>query len=861
MVFARSSGARARRLTLFCTAVAAGCWPLAAQANDSASLAISAGEPEGFSDLTEERVLLVDVYFGGVRKGETKIRAAPGAVTLLDPAAAVRLLPALADAAAVQSALSAASLPAHARLACASTSDPAKCGRLTPEVAGVIFDRDRFRLDIFVNPRFLAVSDDVGEKYLPPPQKGLAVIDSVGAVFSGRLDGGSSYYNIQDGLLVGSGEGRLRADLSYASQLGLGAERLALELDRPGLRYSAGALWAPGDDISGLRKLIGVGVESQIDTRLDKDELRGSPVVVYLDQRARVDIVRDGRVLGSAIYEAGNQQVDTSNLPDGSYEIVLRIEEPGQPTREERRFFSKSRRIPSPGRMDFFAFAGLQVQDVDRGSLSPSQHPYVSAGAVRRLGRNWALEGDLQASDESASAELAATWLTPLVQVRAAAVADLDGTHGGILQVSSAGSSQLNFNFDIRRIEASRADAGAARRAGPALPADPSARPPVSFTALEPLAVAGSYSQVDGIVSYSLASLRFLGTFSYRDDDAAERARYSIGPSIEWDVLRKGPFTVTLRGDMTATERGSSGFAGVSLRLLGGRSSVTALAGARESDLTGDTLGQGPVAALSGAWSPSFAGGQMALGAGYEHQPKQDDLVLSSQFRHRLGSLTGDLVHTDGPSAATTQYSLGFQTTVAAGAGAVQVAGKTSTQSLIVVRVGGAHAGDTFDVLVNDQRVGTITGAAPLTLAMPAYRAYRVRIRPTGKDLLAYDSSPRAVSLYPGTVAKLDWKVAPVTIKFGRLMAPDGTPVAGASITGKGVWSETDADGYFQIEAPDDAALAVTTKDGRSFAATLPAGRATEGIARLGAVVCCGRPEVRLGALDPLNGPGTEGHE
>ena len=52
------------------------------------------------------------------------------------------------------------------------------------------------------------------------------------------------------------------------------------------------------------------GIESQIDTRLDKDEILGSPVVVYLDQRARVDVMRDGRVLNSAMYEAGNQQVD-----------------------------------------------------------------------------------------------------------------------------------------------------------------------------------------------------------------------------------------------------------------------------------------------------------------------------------------------------------------------------------------------------------------------------------------------------------------------------------------------------------------------------------------------------------------------
>ena len=134
-----------------------------------------------------------------------------------------------------------------------------------------------------------------------------------------------------------------------------------------------------------------------------------------------------------------------------------------------------------------------------------------------------------------------------------------------------------------------------------------------------------------------------------------------------------------------------------------------------------------------------------------------------------------------------------------------------------------------------------------------------MRIRPTGKDLLAYDSSPRTVSLYPGTVAKLAWNVAPVTIKFGRLTAPDGLPVAEASITGKDIWSETDDEGYFQIEAPDGIRLTVTTKEGRSFAMTLPSGQANRGIARLGSIVCCGTDNIRLGALDPLSGPEWRG--
>jgi hypothetical protein len=72
------------------------------------------------------------------------------------------------------------------------------------------------------------------------------------------------------------------------------------------------------------------------------------------------------------------------------------------------------------------------------------------------------------------------------------------------------------------------------------------------------------------------------------------------------------------------------------------------------------------------------------------------------------------------------------------------------------------------------------------------------------------------------------------------------------------VWSETDADGRFQIEVADDARLTVTLADGRSFVTTLPKGQPTDGIARLGDVACSGAAELALAAPRP-NQPSDRG--
>ena len=75
----RTAGGHAhlRRLALGCALLAGGTWLLPAQAKDAAELAISVAEPEGFADLAEAHTLLVDVYFGGVRRGEAERAPVP----------------------------------------------------------------------------------------------------------------------------------------------------------------------------------------------------------------------------------------------------------------------------------------------------------------------------------------------------------------------------------------------------------------------------------------------------------------------------------------------------------------------------------------------------------------------------------------------------------------------------------------------------------------------------------------------------------------------------------------------------------------------------------------------------------------
>ena len=237
-------------LALTCTTPAGAAFAQAAQ-EPLPDITVSA--PEGFADLTEDRTLVVDVFFGGARIGEALVAVTPGSVRFLEAGNVVALLPRLSDPRAVETILSADSLPANAALVCTSSVDQRACGRLSPEQVGVIFDRERFRLDIFINSRLLEVQDDFHDRYLPPPEPGLSMINTISGTASGRTDGGSQYYGLQNQLVLGWGDRRMRADVSLASEVGAGIERLTFEWDRPEQRFLAGALWAPGNGIAGQR--------------------------------------------------------------------------------------------------------------------------------------------------------------------------------------------------------------------------------------------------------------------------------------------------------------------------------------------------------------------------------------------------------------------------------------------------------------------------------------------------------------------------------------------------------------------------------------------------------------------------------
>ena len=100
------------------------------------------------------------------------------------------------------------------------------------------------------------------------------------------------------------------------------------------------------DPLITTESLLGVSWQTSNDAFVDDGQTYGSPVQVFLYAPSKVNVFRDGRLIGTGFYQAGKQQLNTSTFPDGAYTIQIVIESQTGQTTEETQTFVKTSRLP-----------------------------------------------------------------------------------------------------------------------------------------------------------------------------------------------------------------------------------------------------------------------------------------------------------------------------------------------------------------------------------------------------------------------------------------------------------------------------------------------------------------------------------
>ena len=793
----------------------------------SETMLVAKGVPAGFDELASARVTMVDVYFGGRKVGEALAEIEPGALKFRSPSELLSRIPDVTSSPSLLAALH-AKLPTNSGAVC-SAGSAGDCGVLEPEVVGIIYDESRFRVELFINPALLRSPRSGAPVYLPVPDGPLSLTNSFGFNASGALNG-VSVYNVQNRTVIGLRNARLRANTSVASRLGLVVDDLVGEADRGGLRYSAGLFWAPGNEFTGQRRIIGAGVGTQFDTSLDRDSLRGTPLVLFLAQPARVELLVDGRLVSSRSYPGGNIDLDTSALSDGSYTVLIRVHQPNGSIREERRFFVKNAQIAPMGRPLFYAYAGLLANTRAHRPISPSRTFYYQAGAAKRLTNNVALDFAVSGTQHKALIQAGGWLIAGPARLRAAGMVSTSGDTGALIQGTSASDGPLSISFDLRRIWS---------RNGASL--IPLASHVSSFGGPPPSGVqlaTGSYTQATGSVGVRLGTGYLSLVGSYRRDRHAA-PDYSVGPSLSLPVFRRNGMQAVFEASAQRTRTNLSGFAGMRLLMSSGRMSMLSTAGRGfEKDYGGNRSSVSrAVGNFTGQYSHENQDEmRFNVSAGAERTTSASTGFAAATVDSRLGNVRADITH-GFEGRGGTQYNLSVQSGLAFSGDSVALGARDMEQSAIMVSLSGDAPGAAFNLLVDDVVRGRVKVGQRLTLFVPGYRRYKVRIVPADALPIRYDGAAREVTLYPGNVRSLAWRAEIFFTVFGRAVGSNGLPLGNALLEAGREVTQADSQGYFQIDARRGDRLAIAS-DGGQCRLDLAAVAVRNDLASVGTVVC-----------------------
>jgi hypothetical protein len=808
-------------------------WALALTINAPASAHAtttfqSTGTPPGFGERASAREALVDVYFGGGKVGEALVTTKPGILRFRNPAALAARLPRLIAAPEVLSALS-AELPTNSAAVC-SASNSSSCGQISPQVLGIIYDEDHFRVDVFVHPQFLRTVHVAPTGYLPLPDSPLSFTNTLGVAASGTI-GGASFYNLQNRTIVALRNARITANTSIASHLGFVADDMVAEVDRRDLRYSGGLFWAPGNEFTGQRRIVGLGVGTQFDTSADRDELHATPLIVFLGQAARVELVVDGRLVSSRSYPPGNVAIDTSALGDGSYSVLLRIHEANGSVREERRFFVKNAQVAPLGHPIFYAYAGMLANTRRKHPISLSNDFYYQAGTAWRLDNQVAVDASVTGTQHKAILEAGGWLIRGATRLRAAALISTAGDSGALLQLASGGHGPLNLSFDLRRISS--------RNGKPLIPL-PSVvdtfgvTPPTGVQLAE-----GSYTQATASLGLRLGDGYLALVGSYRKDRRF-KADYSIGPSVNWPLVTRNRVQLVFEASAQRTRTSTAAFAGVRALFTAGRMSVLGRLGEGHADDRGD--GERSVTRAVGTLNAQYSyesGDRTRINgeAGFDRDVRSSTVHAGAAVDGRFGSVRADILHSlEGGGGS--QYDLSYHSAAAFGAHASAWGGRDLDQSAIVVGVSGDARNAAFEVLIDNVSRGRVKAGQRLSIFLAPYRTYAVRLVPTGASPVSYDTGDRQVTLYPGNLRSLVWLAQSYVTIFGRAASPDGTGIANALVQGPKSIGETDADGYFQLDVRKGDPITVRKANGAECRIELADLASDKDFASVGEVIC-----------------------
>lgn len=769
--------------------------------------------PEGFEDLVAEQSTLVDVFFGGVYVSTALATFNTETLTFEAPQEIVTNISSVNDKKLLLERLK-QPLEVNAALVCYAPGQQ-DCGALDTEDVGIIFDEGTFRVDLFINSRLQALKGEEATRFLPPSSSSFSHLSNLSLSAAGSNEDSLSYAFFGQSTLSNK-EHRLRSIYSLSKNSDdknrFLVENIFWEFDKRDKEYRAGVFPSnvrelsliPNNDIAGIR------YASTTKTRTDLSRTRGIPIQVFLQNRSRVEIRREGRLISAKFYEAGNQILDTSALPEGAYNITIRINDITNREEELERFFVKTARIP-PRDQNLFFFEAGEVLSLDRESGFPESvgTATLRGGYSARINDSSGYQLGLAVVESESVLESGVFYIHPLFQTEARFLLSSGGDIG----------AGLNSFFRIGKLSGGI-----------------SAQVIESENHLEQTTdyrlIDGRRQVLTGSFNYPLyrGQLTLQSSLVQRAEESSE-VLHGLSWFRNFRTRRSGQWSTSFQLSKSPDEL--STFLQFTWRRDSGEINHSLSAGIRETRFQDNNQsirnaddGFSPTANYLASWNDGERfDSELQSTLSVNVEKDRQDLFFTNNLRNAFGRADISLgsQRADGLDT-TSSYSINLGTSVIGETSYLGYGGNEAAESAVLLDIEGTADRGSFDILINDRFHSKASVNDKVVVPLLSYNTYEVDLRDSGDEFISFNGRKESVTLYPGNVKRVRFRADNLYVLIGRVLRFNSNCTEGAPLDNlddsavrdcwqpftnaktdiNGLSVRTDEEGYIQIEITGD---------------------------------------------------------
>lgn len=791
--------------------------------------------PAGFESLVEPQTTVIDIYFGGEYLTSQLATFTVEEIEFSDPAEIVDLIPSLLQPEIIEDDLNGMQ-PSHPELVC-NYQGQSNCGEVEPEVSAVIFSESQFRADLFINSNFLAVQSTSRQKYLAHSDSEWSWLQTFNGAAAGDEIQEGDTYSLNSQSTLAFRENRLQivsnyhdgpiptadGQIEYDSQHSF--DTVAFRRDWQGMEYQLGYFRSNSGNFQFMddNKIRGARMASSLDTREDLRQTNGNDLLVFLRSRSEVAIYKDDRLISSRFYDAGNQVLDTSQLPGGAYDVRIQIRDGGGAISEETRFYIKSSQLPPTDQALYFFEAGelLDVYD-DDGLAQGTGFSVLRGGYNSRINDQFGYLVGGSAVEDTMAMELGLTHLGRNYDLHLGTVVGNDDRQGARLDFRyQFGPSYFTGSYrQVWNDQFNYENPDLSDFIGPS-----SKQASIGITTLLPFGRLEVSSRINrrNELDIKTNTVRF-ELPRYRFGSAELYSGFEISDE---NGIKTGIFTMEFRfnGD----------------HVLGQLRPQYVDETVSENIQYKDWKTEGVI-----SWQDQelMADKDLRIDVRGRNHSESTSYGAEMDFSSQTGRLRMQTEQTNSRNGLNARrYNGNVFTSFMVNGDSAKLGGRDQTQSALLIKIDGEVSNAEFEILVDGNYRGLAYPGKTTAINLRPYQTYQVTLRQRGDSFVEFEQHPRRVTLYPGNVVTLDWTVSEVDIVFGRIVDSDGSAITNALINGVSGLATTDDIGLFQAELRRDVKTLRVETITSSCEVSVPPYSVSQSIGNLGTLRCDLRPK------------------